>query len=233
MPLQHSDKEKKVMICCIQWWDYFGFWWKLLCWSAVILKQGHQVLGGCEQHISIVISACLWHCHQFLQVYKQISSDIGVLCKATDLPRICLCTCKGGVKSTWCWMILVSRAGSELKQWICIYFLLLLTHLLRRREFVTCSVFPVLHRLSLPLCRHILQTICVGLTRFLLHPLNSQCLWNAYIIYTPEKAFSDKWQQKWIPHTAWGSWKSLYTGSTSFSSRGRLPMLPHAPKEPQ
>lgn len=98
----------------------------------------------------------------------------------------------------------MARVGSELKQWIYIYFLLLLTHLLRGREFVTCSVFPALHRLSLPLFLHILQSVCVGLMHSLLHPLNSQGLWNAYTLYIHKKAFSYKWQEKWRPHTQHG-----------------------------
>lgn len=148
-------------------------------------------------------------------------SNPSVLCKATDLLGICLCTHRNSTKTAWCWRLRcpgtactlkMARVGSELKQWIYIYFLLLLTHLLRGREFVTCSVFPALHRLSLPLFLHILQPVCIGLMRSLLHPLNSQGLWNAYTLYIHKKAFSYKWQEKWRPHTQRGGGRghSLY-----------------------
>lgn len=107
----------------------------------------------------------------------------------TDLLEIHLCACRDIIKSAWCWRLQCSGTSMHTKAsksclWVkpvnCIYFLLLLTHLLRERTFVTCSVFPALHRLSLSL------PVCVGHTRYLLHPLNSQGLWNAYALLSHE-----------------------------------------------
>lgn len=98
-------------------------------------------------------------------------------------------------------MLKTARAGSELKQWICIYFLLLLTHLLRGRTFVTCSVFPAPRRLSLSRFLHSLQPVCVGHTRSLLHPLNSQGLSQGLRPLYPLECFFKKLQQTQSPTT--------------------------------
>lgn len=107
--------------------------------------------------------------------------------RPTDVLKTLLCACGDIIKTAWCWRLQCPGTSMHTKasksclrvKTVNLYLFAFIAYSFTKRENIChllsfSSTAPSLP-FSLP--------VCVGHTRYLLHPLNSQGLWNAHALY--------------------------------------------------
>lgn len=105
----------------------------------------------------------------------------------TDLLKIHLCACGDIIKTAWCWRLQCPGTSMHTKDsksclWVRtvnLYFFSFIAYSFTKRENICHLLSFSSTALSLPFS----LSVCVGHTRYLLHPLKSQGLWNAYALH--------------------------------------------------